>query len=210
MKKHKVTYYYDALCGWCYGFSPVIEKIYHKYKDMIDFEVVSGGLFLGDRVGAINDIAPYIKAGAYKTVEERTGTKFGEKFINESLEHNTMVLNSLPPAIALCVVKENYPEKEMAFAAMLHKAIYVDGVNPDDIANFSNYAQKLDINLDDFNTKIRDPKYVKIAKEEFATVASDGVRGYPATLLKSGEDRILLSNGYVDFEVLDHKLSQLI
>jgi hypothetical protein len=36
--KPKIIYCYDAYCGWCYGFSAVINKIWGKYKENIDFE----------------------------------------------------------------------------------------------------------------------------------------------------------------------------
>ena len=69
----KLIYYFDALCGWCYGFSPVMSKVQEKYSGKLDIEVVSGGLFLGKRAGGVNEVAPHIKAGAYKSVERRTG-----------------------------------------------------------------------------------------------------------------------------------------
>ncbi|MFB1021906.1 MAG: hypothetical protein QMC40_04005 [Vicingaceae bacterium] len=61
MEKYKLTYCFDALCGWCYGFTNVMEAIYSKYRGKIDFNTVSGGLSLGERAGFINDVAPYIK-----------------------------------------------------------------------------------------------------------------------------------------------------
>ncbi len=63
MKKGKLIYVYDALCGWCYGFSPVISKIHKEYKDSLEFEVISGGMILGDRIGPIGEVASYIKTG---------------------------------------------------------------------------------------------------------------------------------------------------
>ncbi|MFW5658939.1 MAG: hypothetical protein ACOCZ8_03040, partial [Bacteroidota bacterium] len=39
----KVIYVYDALCGWCYGFSPNIQQLHDEFGDRVDFEVVSGG-----------------------------------------------------------------------------------------------------------------------------------------------------------------------
>ncbi len=42
--KAVVYYCYDAYCGWCYGFSPVIKKIASAYKDKLSFEVLSGGM----------------------------------------------------------------------------------------------------------------------------------------------------------------------
>ena len=75
--KFSIIYVYDALCGWCYGFSPVIKQVFEKYQAQFDFEVISGGMILGERQGPIGEVAAYIK-GAYKTVEDTTGVKFGE------------------------------------------------------------------------------------------------------------------------------------
>ncbi|HVE60446.1 MAG TPA: hypothetical protein VNA26_01410, partial [Chitinophagaceae bacterium] len=43
-----VYYCYDALCGWCYGFSPVMKKIEQEYKDQVSFDVLSGGMIMPD------------------------------------------------------------------------------------------------------------------------------------------------------------------
>lgn len=58
----KLIYVYDALCGWCYGFSPIIKQFYKKHKNHFDsIQVVSGGMIRGERIGAIGEVAPYIK-----------------------------------------------------------------------------------------------------------------------------------------------------
>ena len=46
--KPLLIYCYDAYCGWCYGFSPVIKKIAEEYKDKLDIEVLSGGMMIGE------------------------------------------------------------------------------------------------------------------------------------------------------------------
>ena len=95
----KLIYYFDALCGWCYGFSPVMSKVQEKYSGKLDIEVVSGGLFLGKRAGGVNEVAPHIKAGAYKSVERRTGVKFGQTFLEDVLKNGNMTPYDLSPAI---------------------------------------------------------------------------------------------------------------
>jgi putative protein-disulfide isomerase len=57
----KMLYFYDALCGWCYGFSPVMQKTAEVYQDQFEFQVVSGGMISGSRIGPIGTVAPYIK-----------------------------------------------------------------------------------------------------------------------------------------------------
>jgi len=108
----KLVYYYDALCGWCYGFSPVMSKIENKYSDKLDIKVISGGLFLGSRAGRVNVVAPHIKAGAYKSVELRTGVKFGKPFLDDVFGNGDMILNLFRSSQyagmpALVLVKEN-------------------------------------------------------------------------------------------------------
>ncbi len=43
----KLIYVYDALCGWCYGFSPVITDFSARHASEFAVEVVSGGMVLG-------------------------------------------------------------------------------------------------------------------------------------------------------------------
>ena len=48
--KTKIYYVMDTMCGWCYGFSDVITKIQEKYKEVYDFSILPGGMWVGDKV----------------------------------------------------------------------------------------------------------------------------------------------------------------
>ncbi len=85
--KDTIFYFYDALCSWCYGFSPVLKKLSEKYEDEFDFQVISGGMQTGDRKQPVSDIRDYLK-GAYLNVTARTGVQFGADFM-EVLEDGT-------------------------------------------------------------------------------------------------------------------------
>ena len=43
----KILYFWDAYCGWCYGFNKIFTKFYEKHSD-VEIEIISGGLFFGD------------------------------------------------------------------------------------------------------------------------------------------------------------------
>ncbi len=208
--KPKLIYYYDALCGWCYGFSPVITKLKENYKDQINFEVISGGLFLGDRIGPINDIAPYIRAGAYKNVESLTGVKFGTAFLDDLLGDGKMVLNSLLPSIALCIVKEKFPERELEFAELLLKAIYHDGLSSDNVNGLAEYASKVGFEKTEFITKMKSVDYKNKAEKEFEVFKSSSFSGMPTLVLENEGNQILLSNGYVTYDDLRTRLEGLL
>lgn len=210
MNDIKITYYYDALCGWCYGFSPVFEQIHATYNSKIEFEVVSGGLFLGERIGPINEIAPYIKQGAYKTVESRTGVKFGADFIEKALNQGKMSMNSLYPTIALCIVKEEYPNQHIAFASLLHQAFYVDGMDSENIEGYEAYVKTLGISIADFNKKMKAPNYKQKALSEFNRSNQQGIGGFPALVIEKDGKQQILSNGYVDYEILKQKIDAVL
>ena len=101
-----LIYCYDAWCGWCYGFSPVIKKIEAHFKDKLHVEVLSGGMILPQQPNAIGVMAPYIQQ-AYKTVEEYTGIKFGEDFLWHVThpDETDWFPDSTKSAIALCIFK---------------------------------------------------------------------------------------------------------
>ncbi|MEO0468560.1 MAG: DsbA family protein [Bacteroidota bacterium] len=208
-EKTTILYFYDALCGLCYGFSPVIQKIYQENQEQFDFHIISGGLKLGEAVGPIGVVAPYIKAGAYKTVEEKCGVKFGEAFVNGPMEKGDMIFNSEPPAIALAIVKEKMPEQAFAFGSILHQAIYVDGMHPEDLPAYVPYAAKIGLDGEAFIAEMAQPHYLEAAKKDFAMARHFGINGFPAMVGIKGDSAFLISHGYMAYEALTARLNTL-
>lgn len=205
----EILYFYDALCGWCYGFSPVISAFSEKYQDQIRFRVFSGGMMMGERSGPINTVAPYIK-NRYQDVEERSGVKFGEAFINERLNPGTAVLSSLEPAIAMAVFKSFESGKEIRFAAALQKAIYYDGILSTDLKAMIPYAVELGIDEQEFRIRLNDPIYHDRAYDDFRTCQRFGIQGFPSTVLLHEDKYYLLGHGYTDFESLETRMNQIL
>ena len=206
--KIKILYFYDALCGWCYGFSPVIEIVKLTYEDKFDFEIISGGLKLGEEAGPIGVVAPYIKAGAYKAVEQRCGVKFGDAFVNGPLQEGTMILNSFQPAIALSIVKQQKPEKAFEFGSILHKAIYVDGLHPENVDGYGLYAEKIGLDGEEFINLMNDKLYQELAQEDFNLSKKYGITGFPTLVGMKGDSAFLISNGFMDFQSISSRLDE--
>ncbi len=204
--KVKLIYYYDALCGWCYGFSPVMSQIEKTYGDQVDIEVISGGLFIGNRAGRVNDVAPHIKQGAYKSVESRTGVKFGDVFLKDVFGEGNMILNSLPATIALCIVKEEQPKDAVKFAGMLLAAVYSDGLNPIDLDGLADYAAKLGFDKASFKHKLSDEKYLKVVEQEHQLFRSSPHSGMPAVVIEKDGQQYPLAKGFTTFEQLKSRL----
>lgn len=208
--KPKLVYYYDALCGWCYGFSPVLKKVYEAYADKLQIEVISGGLFTGNRTGRINEIAPYIRDGAYKSVENTTGVSFGENFLSDLFGEGNIVLNSSKPSIALCIIKEKFPEKALEFAELLLKAVYNDGINPDDTLSLADYAVQIGYERLEFITNMESDTFRKAAKKEFELFQNSQHRGMPALVLEKDGVEQTIAYGYSTFEKIKSRLDAVL
>jgi putative protein-disulfide isomerase len=210
MKKGKLIYVYDALCGWCYGFSPVISKIHEEYKDSLEFEVISGGMILGDRIGPIGEVASYIK-NAYKDVENRTGVKFGEGFLKDILEDGKVIFTSIPAANALSAFKEFIPEKAVEFAHSLQTAIYSDGIAPANESAYPPLVQKFGISSDEFATKMNSQEIAEKARLDFALSSQLQVNGFPTVFYtKDSSEFFVIARGYTEYDTLKERLDKVI
>lgn len=196
-----VLYYcYDAYCGWCYGFSPVIKKIHELYSDRIGFEVLSGGMILPDQPRHIGVMAGYI-ADAYKSVEELTGIRFGQDYLwhifNPDL--SDWYPNSEKPAIALCIFKELYPDQQVEFASDLQYALHFEGRDLCDNEAYRHLLEKYNIDPDDFYQKLGSEEYKEKAYYEFQLCKQLQVTGYPCVLMQVSESKFfMLARGYTD------------
>ena len=206
--KMKVIYVYDALCGWCYGFSPVISQFETTYQDSVEVEVLSGGMVTGSRIGPIGEVAPYI-SWAYKDVENGTGVKFGTVFLEQTLKKGTAIFTSVPPSIALSVFKSLSPHRHLSFAAALQKAIYFDGIEPENTAAYGSLAEKFGLDGKKFVAAMNDAQQIANTEKEFEQSSSLGVTGFPTVFVESGGSYHKIASGYVPFKVLEENFLAL-
>ncbi len=212
--KPLLIYCYDAYCGWCYGFSLVMKKIAGEYADKLEVEVFSGGMMIGESEMPIEKIGPYIQ-GAYKRVEEMTGIQFGEDFLWHVFnpDKSDWVMNSEKPAIALCIFKELYPEKQLDFASSLQYALNYEGRDLDDDEAYRHLLEEYAVDAEDFYGKLKSTEYKEKAYYEFALCKQLQVTGFPTVLLQTGETKFyLLARGFTTYEDvkarMDHILSE--
>lgn len=206
-KKYTFVYVYDALCGWCYGFSPVVEQLYNKYQDDIRFSVISGGMILGERIGPIGEVAGYIKE-AYKQVEQTCGVKFGAPFLNETLEQGEAIFSSHLPAVALTVFRDHHQGQDVLFASALQKAIYYDGRFPNEFSTYEYLAQQFSIDPKTFVEKMKLPKFHARASADFDFTRQFKVTGFPTVFLANDQRILRIGSGYSSFEQLDTILQE--
>lgn len=207
-----IYYCYDAYCGWCYGFSPVITQIAKEYENRLAFDVLSGGMIIPEEPVHFAPMARYIQS-AYKRVEDLTGIKFGQDFLWHVFHPDATdwYPDSTKSAIALCIFKEYYPEMAIYMARDLQFALNYEGRDLTDNEAYRHLLYKYNIPEDDFYDKLISEEYREKAYYEFTLVKQLKVTGFPAVLLQVTDSRFyLLTSGYTDYETLKGRIEKVL
>ncbi len=210
--KPVLIYCYDAYCGWCYGFSPVIKKAAKEFEAVLDSDVLSGGMILPEKPVHISATAGYI-AKAYTQVEETSGIKFGSDYLwhINNPDDSDWYPNSEKPAIAMCIFKEFYPNRAVEFAADLQYALHYEGRYLTDDQAYLHLLEKYSIQPEIFFEKLVDENYKEMAYYEFSLMKQLQVTGYPCVFVQTGELKFnMVARGFTDYDTLASRINNVL
>ncbi|MEJ7626692.1 MAG: DsbA family protein [Ferruginibacter sp.] len=212
MEKPTLIYCYDAYCGWCYGFRPVINKIALEYSENLDMEVLSGGMVIPEKKVHIRSTASYIQK-AYKYVEELTGVKFGKDYLwhINNPEDSDWYPHSEKPAIALCIIKDYYPNRAIEIASDIQTALYAEGRDLTDDQAYLLIIEKYGIQPEVFFQKLISEEFKDAAYYEFSLVKQLEVDGFPAVFIQTGELKFhLVAKGFSEYETIKKRIDSVL
>jgi len=204
-EKMELLYIYDPLCGWCYGFGPVVERLEKEYPEA-RITVISGGMVLGDRIRPVGNMAPHLlKAMPY--LEKTTGVTYGEPY-KALLKEGTYTTSSEKPSIALCVYKSFTIDSAVSFAHDIQSSLFKEGKDLNNDETYADLAAGYRLDRNTFLKRMQDSTYYKQAYAEFKQSASFGIDGYPCLFLRKGDRYIQLADGYTDYKTVDKNLKK--
>jgi len=207
-----VIYCYDAYCGWCFGFSPVIKKIAKEYVTKLSFEVLSGGMVIAEKPAPVGLMANYILS-AIPRVEEMTGVKFGEDYTwhLKNPDKSDWFPSSEKPAVALCIIKEICPENSLLFASDLQTSLFEEGRDLCDDEAYRHLLIKYGINEADFYQKLSAEAYKEKAYYDFSLCKQLQVTGYPCVLIQKSDSKFyVVAKGYCSYEQLRNNIEKVL
>ncbi len=144
-------------------------------------------------------------------MENRTGVKFGEGFLNDILEDGKAIFTSIPAANALSAFKEMMPEKAVEFAHTLQTAIYYDGIEPANESAYPPLAEKFGIDSDEFANKMNSEEIAEKARLDFALSSQLQVNGFPTVFYtEDSSELFVIARGYTDYATLKERLEKAI
>jgi putative protein-disulfide isomerase len=206
----ELLYIHDPLCGWCYGMSPVINRVQQEFAGRLDVSVLCGGMAVGERATPINEAWGYIK-NALSDVEKATGVAFGMAF-KALAEEGTYVYDSEPPCRAIVTFRQitQDPARTVGFAHAVQAALFRDGQDLNDPSTYNGLLAPFDVDVVEFQRRFAAPETARATQQEFAAVARIGVQGFPTSVVRIGEQGYVLARGYQPYEQVRQDLEQLL
>jgi putative protein-disulfide isomerase len=202
----ELLYLFDPLCGWCYGMSPVLQRVRQEFAHCLDVSVLCGGMVTGEHVGPIRHDWAYI-SGALQQVEKVTGAAF-----RALGEEGRRVQDSEPPSRAIGVFRQFNQPDTIRFAHDIQVAYFRDGADLNEPETYVPLAAAYGLDGADFLHRLPLPETAQATQQEFAAVAKIGVQGFPTVILRVGNQGYVLARGYQPYEAfaagLKHALKQ--
>jgi len=208
--KSKLFYIMDTMCGWCYGFTEVINKTYEAFKSEFDFNLVPGGLWIGVEVKTVDESLARSIRSYNENISELTGARFGEAFDKNILQNNGFILDSMPGAKAIVtfnILKKDYA---LLYLKKIQEAFFFNGLNTNDWNLYADLAVGFGLSKNLFKEKYDSKETMKLTVENFTFSQKLGVSGFPSIVVKKNNDTFFVSQGIVSFENLQNNLAEFI
>lgn len=196
-KTIQLTYIFDPLCGWCYGASPLIEKL--MQQDDIAVTAMPSGLFAGTGAFPMNAGFAANAWEADQRIRHLTGQEFSEAYRKNVLEGKTGRVDSGPATLALTAVHLTALDREFETLKAIQHARYADGRDNGDPVVIADILSELSLDAaaarfasPDEELKVLNESRIEQAR---AQMRRFGARGVPTLVLGEGADaRIVRSD----------------
>ena len=180
MITRKLTYVFDAYCGWSYGFGPALRTFLDELALTVDVRLISGGLFTGDRVVPIRTFE-YVRTGNAK-IHELTGAVFGEAY-QRLVDEGSFLMDSHAAAVGFATLRTAAPTRALELALAMQDAFYRDGLSLSEPETYRSIAEAHGLDVALVLALFADPTTQIAARTDFAEARRLGVTSYPTLLL---------------------------
>ncbi|MFF3582384.1 DsbA family protein [Streptomyces mirabilis] len=205
VERIRLTYAFDAYCGWCYGFGPALHEFAAANADRIELRVLSGGLFTGSRALPVSAY-PHIP-GANERITQLTGVTFGDGY-RAALADGNVVMDSADAATGLVALRSQPGVNALDAAAAMQRAWYRDGRSLSGAGVYRELAAELSLDAEAVAAAFASPAARAEAEADFLEVRRLGVDAYPTLLLHTAHGTDHLGGPVASADALTRALDQ--
>jgi len=204
-----LIYFFDPMCGWCYGFSKVMLRIYEEFSSEIDIDAISGGMVLGNNQGPLIEKASFIGT-EYQRVQDYSGAVFGSEFLDQLKRNTGFFYGSEKPSLAFQILKKKKSFYTIPIAHDLQREYYLKGKDLSLASSYEWICHKYNVNFENFKKELTSKKVAQDTYQDFHKAQQLGINGYPTLIYSEGDSHYLLTRGYQKFSVLENEIINLL
>lgn len=201
-----VTYLFDPLCGWCYGASPVMQRL--GQQSGIALELAPTGLFAGAGGRTLDaSFADYAWSNDMR-IEKLTGQRFTEAYRTQVLGKPGSRFDSAAATLALTAVALTDPQRELDTLKVLQEARYVHALDTSAVPVVEKLLRDAGLGVAADRLAAGDAELLAASaartRQAQGLMQSLGAQGVPALVVTNGQGKRLLRGDalYGSFEGL--------
>ena len=194
------TYFANPMCSWCWGFSPVIERLQHEYGvDKIHLVLTPFRIDLTDPMDTtLRDYVLSQWNKAHMTTQQPFDFRFDVP--------KGFVYNTTPVCKAIKALSMQLPKKELTFVKSLQQAFYTKNQNITDETILIQIAKNFGLDHSQFRQDILGQQVVGMLMQDFALCEKLRVQSYPTLMIKNYDAYTTLTSGYISYDELISKI----
>lgn len=186
----------DAMCSWCYGFTPVLEQIRSHFTDRLDHYTFAGGL----RPFNTEPMTPEWReklSKTYATIAEMTG----QRFTTKKLFDPKFIYDTEPASRAIVTMRFLKPGMDYSYYLTIQNAFYAFGEDITQPEILGAYAEKFEVRYADFLEAFNSDDIRQSTLGDFQVAKNLGIDGFPTLVLhrvdgKNPNALLLVGQGY--------------
>ncbi len=201
----KLLYIADPMCSWCWGFSPVIKRVFETYGRSLSLDLVMGGLRPGT-TEIMNAETGALVRDHWRHVTQLSGQTFNYEFFDRT----TFIYDTEPPSRALVTVRLMHPGLTFNYLDSLHRAFYQQNLDITDSQNLTDLAAALGIEPQLFAKRFVSQETRTETFRDFYRARQLGVTGFPTLIGIGNREPRVITAGYRSFDMLSVELERFL
>jgi putative protein-disulfide isomerase len=192
----------DAMCSWCYGFQPELERFLAGPAAGLEVLVQAGGLRPFS-----TEVMTEAEKPRFRGYREQVAAASGRPFDWRFFERDGFVLDTEPASRAVVTVRSLMPEAALPYLHALSEAFFARDTDLKDEAALADIAAGFGVDGGAFLAAFRSDEAKEATLDDFRLARRFGVNGFPTLVLLAGDRAMALAVGYTTADDLGRRLS---
>lgn len=201
MNEPVLWYFADPMCSWCWGFSPVVQRLKEKYHSHVKFTLVLGGLRPYTRE-SITDALRQEILHHWHEVHKMTG----QAFSFEGAMPDGFIYDTEPASRAVVTVGELSPQTTFDYFTSVQRAFYVEQKDVTQESVLAALLTSLSVDEQQFQQTFCSEPIKQKTQAHFHKSRQFGVRGFPTLILQADQQYYILTSGYRPYDELQSEI----